>query len=854
MQQGQSHLSRHLNSFLGTRMFHRASSSAAIVGSAQQPQLQRQQQTYQNGTATPSQSTLVQHPLTPKTTSKFNTSKLPKNEEFTAGSNTRTAKAHVLLTTSGSSGNRTNKNQAVSNICLSDEDYGDDVFDFDPETPVAAKDEKIPSSVISWPPSSYSNPGERSPVSGRLRLPLEPISPSQHVQKSIKLEPKDLPIDHSSENCAPRESLNIQSRRPRTLPWLKDPSVAHCRPGVKAVPSRALSTSAALKEEEDDEESVASTRSLPIMKKDSYDMTQSAMKAAKAAIKSKSNTKKRSLEDMLKNNNQPSAGGEVARVFLSQEQRGVIDMLKTGKSVFFTGSAGTGKSVLLRSAIQELKQLHKQPENVAVTASTGLAACNIGGTTLHSFAGVGLGLGTADQLVKNVKKMKKHVVRWTKTKVLIIDEISMINADFFDKLEYVARKLKGVDKPWGGIQLVVTGDFFQLPPVSKDKATKFAFEAEKWKLLDATIQLKTVFRQKDEEFVTMLNEMRTGRMTATTIDNFKKLQRPVAYDDGLIPTELFPTRREVDEANAIQLRRLPSDSKVFDAEDSGTILDLEQRSKLLGNCMATDRLELKKGAQVMLIKNRDDGLVNGSLGVVMGFMNSNTYTFATDDEGNMASDDNIFRDSPWTDEELRAMSKSTAGKRKMQSLMEMSANSANQKLWPVVRFKSPNGGQDSTQLMTPETWKIELPNGEVQACRRQVPLILAYAISIHKSQGQTIERVKVNLQRIFEKGQAYVALSRAVSRNGLQIMQFDARKVMVHEKVGTFYRELADASDVVQQHISTSKPEVKSKVVKEKEHEDVFMSTQNVFNQIKTDPIKAYMGGKKTVGRMLSRN
>lgn len=191
----------------------------------------------------------------------------------------------------------------------------------------------------------------------------------------------------------------------------------------------------------------------------------------------------------------------VSPIFLSDEQKRVLELVVDhGKSVFFTGSAGTGKSVLMRAIIERLKKKHaKIPECFAVTASTGLAACNIGGITLHSFSGIGLGKEDAQSLVKKIKRNAKAKMRWMKTKVLIIDEISMVDGDLFDKLDAIARTLKNNGRPFGGIQLIITGDFFQLPPVpDSGKLAKFAFDANTWgTAIDHTIGLTEVFRQKD---------------------------------------------------------------------------------------------------------------------------------------------------------------------------------------------------------------------------------------------------------------------------------------------------------------------------------------------------------------------
>lgn len=191
----------------------------------------------------------------------------------------------------------------------------------------------------------------------------------------------------------------------------------------------------------------------------------------------------------------------VAQVYLSDEQKKIMNLvIEQRRSVFFTGSAGTGKSVLLREIIKNLRIQHKtQPDRVAVTASTGLAACNVSGVTLHSFAGIGLGKEDVPELVKKIKRNQKAKSRWLRTKILVIDEISMVDGDLFDKLENIARIVRNNGRPFGGIQLVITGDFFQLPPVPDyGKVAKFSFDAATWNTsIEHTIGLTQVFRQKD---------------------------------------------------------------------------------------------------------------------------------------------------------------------------------------------------------------------------------------------------------------------------------------------------------------------------------------------------------------------
>lgn len=491
--------------------------------------------------------------------------------------------------------------------------------------------------------------------------------------------------------------------------------------------------------------------------------------------------------------------------FLSLEQREVLGKVLDGRSIFFTGSAGTGKSVLLREIIKCLKNRHTKPNYfknipgnrsddasaVAVTASTGLAACNIGGVTLHSFAGIGLGKEDAEKLVKKVRRNRKNMRKWKTVKILIVDEISMIDGELFDKLEYIARKVRRKETPFGGIQLVLTGDFFQLPPVpDKDRTAKFAFEAETWSAVTETYQLCKVFRQKDDTFSTILNEMRLGRITSETVRTFQERSKPLTGTGEIEATELFPRKADVERANNKRLAALEGSKVVYEAVDLYKDEYLQER-KLLDNMIAPKVLTIKVGAQVMSIKNIDETLVNGSVGTVVGFMDENTYHrllgIDEDEEYSSSYDDGdtIFGKKP---DSFRSLEDSLI--RKLSAVDELQSAATHQgRMYPLVRFQYPNGTFREV-LLSPEKWTIEDYDGKVLASREQVPLILAWALSIHKAQGQTLQYVKVDLNHAFEKGQAYVALSRATSLDGLQVLGFSESKVMVHPKVIDFYNTL----------------------------------------------------------------
>ncbi|KAJ5497090.1 DNA helicase PIF1 ATP-dependent [Penicillium fimorum] len=580
----------------------------------------------------------------------------------------------------------------------------------------------------------------------------------------------DLP-SISQETAAPPSSMQ--------LPWSSSPP-AHFQPPVKK--PRTLPWT---KEEEEPREDkkksiVAPKRSRPA---EPWNKSESTIKAEQKELRQE-------YKKTQKSDGKPKQlNSKIATVFLSDEQRAVLDaVVDRGKSMFFTGSAGTGKSVLMREIIAKLRNKYrKEPDRIAVTASTGLAACNIGGVTLHSFAGIGLGKEPVPELVKKIKKNQKARNRWLRTKVLVVDEVSMVDGDLFDKLEEIARRIRNNGRPFGGIQLVVTGDFFQLPPVpdGSNREAKFAFAAASWTTcIQHTILLTNIFRQRDPEFANMLNEMRLGKITPSTIEAFRRLSRPLDVKDQIEATELFPTRAEVDGANSARMGRLSGEVLRFNAVDSGTIQDPQHRDRLLSNCMAPPMIQLKKGAQVMLIKNMEDSLVNGSIGKVVAFMSEDYFDSYKENDKNFADDATASDDE-----------RAHRARKKLKPMGYKEGPASMARKWPLVSFLQPDGSERHL-LCQPETWKIELPNGEVQAQRQQVPLILAWALSIHKAQGQTLQRVKVDLGRVFEKGQAYVALSRAVSQEGLQVTRFEPRKVMVHPKVVDFYSNLVSITEV----------------------------------------------------------
>lgn len=319
-------------------------------------------------------------------------------------------------------------------------------------------------------------------------------SPAEHFQPAKQFLGKPFMYRagaQSAQNGPPPPQPEPRASARRKLPWLEEKKEEATTQPVSSTVSKS--------------KSVAGFTPLPKDSKKSIYPWNTSASAVKEQQKKHREENKRAMKTHEPDENTlrkaKSAQQRPARVFLSEEQQHVLSLVLDKKSsVFFTGSAGTGKSVLMREIIAALrKNYSREPDRVAVTASTGLAACNVGGVTLHSFAGIGLGKEDVPELVRKIKKNQKARHRWMRTKVLIVDEVSMVDGELFDKLEAIARTLRNNGRPFGGIQIVVTGDFFQLPPVpDSGRAARFAFDAGTWKTtIEHTIALHHVFRQKD---------------------------------------------------------------------------------------------------------------------------------------------------------------------------------------------------------------------------------------------------------------------------------------------------------------------------------------------------------------------
>jgi len=425
---------------------------------------------------------------------------------------------------------------------------------------------------------------------------------------------------------------------------------------------------------------------------------------------------------------------------LSPQQSAVLERINQGISIFFTGCAGTGKSFLLRHAIEALRAKHSGFNEVAVCASTGIAAVNIGGVTLHSWACVGLGDGSQSDLLQNVRTHARRK-NWLTAKALVIDELSMLDARLLDALEYIARKMRNDERIFGGLQLVLCGDFFQLPPVELERGAKFCFQAACWPQLvprGSVFVLSRVFRQRDETFLQILEEVRRGVVSPQACSTLRATSAQ-SFDEGAEPTRLFPHNASADSFNKQKLAALDGPEMSFDAVDSGRQPYLRDLQK---HCRAPAQLVLKPGTQVMLLKNIgvELGLANGARGVVQ--------SFEPDKYGELLPVVKMF-------------------------VAETAAKARGTLTW---QFR-------------PEKWSVE-QNGKELASREQIPLMLSWAISIHKSQGLTIDMLETDLGVVWEAGQAYVALSRGTSLQRMRVLNFRPELVKTHPAVKQFGLDL----------------------------------------------------------------
>lgn len=442
------------------------------------------------------------------------------------------------------------------------------------------------------------------------------------------------------------------------------------------------------------------------------------------------------------------------------KQSTALDILKTGHNVFLTGSAGAGKTYTLNQYIHYL-QARQVP--VAITASTGIAATHMNGTTIHSWSGIGIRMTMEDKQISQLKSKKSLKERLEQTQVLIIDEISMLHAKQLDLINQVLKVVRNNDKAFGGIQVVLSGDFFQLPPVGErgeSNRDKFAFMSKAW--LEAQLHVCYLTEQHRQQKNTsnslslndILNQIRQASVTHDAIEVLHDSQH---NHIGQIRTRLYTHNVNVNSINDTQLSHLTGEAQVYHAMANGDpkLIDMLKKS-----VRTPDELTLKIGAKVMFVKNIPDlSVCNGTMGEVVKFVTTN------DKNEPMPKHDASQTDASLT-ENLTSKPNDELAKQTEDDAKD------DEKIiktkYPVIRL---NTGREV--IATPEQWVVEDEIGLPLATYWQVPLSLAWAITVHKSQGMTLDAAEIDLRNTFELGQGYVALSRLTDLSGLKLLGFN---------------------------------------------------------------------------------
>jgi len=413
---------------------------------------------------------------------------------------------------------------------------------------------------------------------------------------------------------------------------------------------------------------------------------------------------------------------------MTQEQAFLI--MKTGVNIYLTGSAGSGKTFLLNKYINYLES-HNIP--VAVTASTGIAATHMNGMTIHSWSGIGIKNFLDEKGLDELEDKKYLWKRFEKARVLIIDEVSMLHASQLDMVEKVCRRFKRNDKPFGGLQVILSGDFFQLPPINKngnENESGMIFNSKAWQILNPAIcYVEEQHRQEDDSLTEILNTIRSNQIEEK---HYEILQSRIGakLKNAVKATRLYTHNINVDNINNIELSQIQNEEVVFQMTSSGPepIVDILKKS-----CLAHENLKLKIGAEVMCIKNNvESGYVNGSRGKIIDF-----------------------------EKETRN---------------------------PIIELY--NGRKI---ILKPEQWAIE-EDGKIKASISQIPLRLAWAITIHKSQGMSLDNAEIDLGSTFAYGMGYVALSRVRTLEGISLVSFNSEALRVDPKVLEFDQDLKNQS------------------------------------------------------------
>ncbi|WP_334136025.1 AAA family ATPase [Acinetobacter schindleri] len=420
------------------------------------------------------------------------------------------------------------------------------------------------------------------------------------------------------------------------------------------------------------------------------------------------------------------------------KQETALKLLKAGENVFLTGSAGAGKTYTLNQYINYLKA---RKVSVAITASTGIAATHMNGMTIHTWAGIGIKDFLSEEDLKRMKERKYLKEHLENAQVLIIDEISMLHAKQLNLVNQVLKYFKESDEAFGGIQVIVAGDFFQLPPVGRNderNRDKFCFMSDAW--VEAKFRvcyLTEQHRQGNDYLNDILNAIRAQ---AIGTEHRNALQGTHHQEIGDTYTRLYTHNMDVDSINFRHLNEIDNEPRQFDAQCDGNDKLIET---LKSSVRAPETLTLKKHAKVMFVKNNFDlGYINGSLGEVIGF--------EEDDEFGV-----------------------------------------------LPKVKLTDG---TTLLVEPATWSVDNEAGKTIASFQQIPLRLAWAITIHKSQGMTLEAAEIDLSHTFEKGQGYVALSRLKTLDGLRLKGFNEQALELDSLAIKADRRFQELSSEAEEH------------------------------------------------------
>lgn len=398
-------------------------------------------------------------------------------------------------------------------------------------------------------------------------------------------------------------------------------------------------------------------------------------------------------------------------------QHEALDILKMGHNVFITGSPGAGKTFLLNKYIEYLKKNNKA---VAITASTGIAATHLNGITLHSWSGLGIKESITDKEIRSLLTRKYLLKRIKATKVLVIDEVSMLKAGQFDAVDKICQYFKTSFLPFGGMQVVLSGDFFQLPPISRDgQDVEFITESAAFKNMDIKVcYLDGQFRHRDEKLSQLLENIRGNNIEKSRQILAASQAGRLAAGQITPPTKLYTHNLDVDKMNDVELEKIREKEFIYEMTGHGS---KDIVASLKKSCLSPERLVLKKGAQVMFIKNNFDlGYVNGTQGTVVDF-----------------------------------------------DVMQM----------PVIQTFS---GQKIQAKQA--SWTIENEEGSVVAQINQIPLRLAWAMTVHKSQGMNLDAAQIDLSKCFIEGMGYVALSRLRTLGGLSLLGVNDMAFCVNEK------------------------------------------------------------------------